>query len=71
MLARRCRMRPVSYSSVCVYFSSIHFTQHDFFQLFILEFGGLWLRVTCVARVWPFVLVVGVRVSNMLVSGYG
>ena len=29
--------------------------------------------VTCVARVWPFGLVLGVRVSkvNMLVSGYG
>ena len=29
------------------------------------------LRITCVARVWPFGLVLGVRVSNMLVSGYG
>ena len=27
--------------------------------------------VTRMARVWPFVLVLGVRVSNMLVSGYG
>ena len=36
------------------------------FQLFRLEFGVLWLRVTCVARVWPFGLVLGVRVSNMV-----
>ena len=41
------------------------------FQLFRANFGGLWLRVTCVARVWPFGLVLGVRASNMLVSGYG
>ena len=52
---------------VCVYFSSgnVDFKQ-DFKSSMIY---GNRLRVTSVARVWPFRLVLGVSVSKMLVSG--
>ena len=64
-------MRPVS--SVCVYISSGNCTHAArlFNYLDSNLVGLIWLRVTCVARVWPFGLVLGVRVSNMLVSRYG
>ena len=36
--------------------SSGNFTQHD---CSMDKFGGLWLRVTSVAMVWPFGLLLG------------
>ena len=49
-----CVGTTLSSADLSIAFSSGNSTQHDFSMI---SFGGLRLRVTSVARVWPFGLV--------------